>query len=343
MNSNSKTKPAEPSSPSPELSPPNAPASGPPETVLESSFDGFDEARILKDLEAQKGAEAPDLISDQRSVRLRPGVVINRRFKILKQLGMGGMGAVYLVKDTHLRERRALKVMLPRLLSNPQAQRRFLIETKVTQRLAHANIVRVHDLGMDFDSGMQFFTMALVEGETLYDFLKRKGGQLPIADVLDIARQICSALSYAHRTTIHRDLKPQNIMIGDDGHITLLDFGLAKLLDQSNPAFSRMAVGTVQYQAPEQKSNPLNIDKRADLYALGVILYQLLTGKLPLGHYTPASQLQRGVPRRMDAIIRCCLKKRGERYASAEALQHDLNTATYSALRRWLLGFRSPR
>ena len=125
----------------------------------DSSFEGFNEAHILKQF-AEGRTEK--LTTDQRSVDLRPGIVINRRFKILKQLGFGGMGAVYLVKDSHLKERRALKVMLPRLLSNPQAQRRFLIETKISQRLAHQNIVRVHDLGVDFNSGMQFFTMALV-------------------------------------------------------------------------------------------------------------------------------------------------------------------------------------
>ena len=290
-----------------------------------SSFEDFDEARILDRFQKQHQERVASLTPDERSVSLRPGILINRRFKVLKQLGFGGMGAVYLVKDTHLRERRALKVMLPRLLSNPQAQRRFLIETKVTQRLAHENIVRVHDLGIDFDTGIQFFTMALVEGETLYSYLKRRGGTLPLEEVLPIAQQLCSALAYAHRTTIHRDLKPQNIMRGQDGHVTILDFGLAKLLDHSNPALSRMGVGTANYQAPEQKTNPLNIDKRADLYAVGVILYQLLTGKLPLGRYAPASRVARGVPRGMDAVIRRCLKRRSERYPNAEALQHDLD------------------
>ncbi len=299
----------------------------------DSSFEGFNEAHILKQF-AEGRTEK--LTTDQRSVDLRPGIVINRRFKILKQLGFGGMGAVYLVKDSHLKERRALKVMLPRLLSNPQAQRRFLIETKISQRLAHQNIVRVHDLGVDFNSGMQFFTMALVPGETLYKHLKSRGGTLPLEEVLEIARQLCDALSYAHRTTIHRDLKPQNIMRDDQGHVTVLDFGLAKLLDQSNPAFSRMAVGTAHYQAPEQRTNPLQIDKRADLYAVGVILYQLLTGKLPVGQYAPASRLTVGVPRKMDHIIQRCLKKRSERYSDAEALRNDLETVGASGLRAWI-------
>ncbi|MCF6284799.1 MAG: serine/threonine protein kinase, partial [Candidatus Hydrogenedentes bacterium] len=181
-----------------------------------------------------------------------------------------------------------------------------------------------------------FFTMALVQGETLYKYLKRQGGQLPLAEVISITRQLCNALAYAHRTTIHRDLKPQNIMRGNKGHITVLDFGLAKLLDQSNPAFSRMAVGTAHYQAPEQKSNPLNIDKRADLYALGVIMYQLLTGKPPVGQYPPASRLVKGVPRRMDAIIQRCLKQRSERYPNADELGQDLEAIRQGRLRRWL-------
>lgn len=330
-----------------ETPPPNPPSADPAElppetdaTSTDSSFGDFDETRILKQFEEQHAARSRELTPDQRSVNLRPGLVINKRFKILKQLGFGGMGAVYLVKDTHLRERRALKVMLPRLLSNAQAQRRFLIETKVTQRLAHENIVRVHDLGMDFDTGMQFFTMALVEGETLYKHLKSQGGQLPMDEVISITRQLCSALAYAHRTTIHRDLKPQNIMRDGTGHITVLDFGLAKLLDQSNPAFSRMAVGTAHYQAPEQRSNPLHIDKRADLYAIGVIIYQLLTGNLPLAEYVPASRLAPQVPRRMDAIIQRCLKPRNERYASADELVADIDTIGRRGLLGWFRRIR---
>lgn len=303
----------------------------------ESSFDGFNEATILKQFAAGKAAERR-LTPDQRSVDIRPGSVINRRFKILEQLGFGGMGAVYLVKDTHLQERRALKVMLPRLLSNPQAQRRFLIETKISQKLSHENIVRVHDLGMDFESGMQFFTMALVEGETLFRHLKAREGRLPLDEVIEIMRQVCNALTYAHRHTIHRDLKPQNIMRGPGGHITLLDFGLAKLLDQSNPALSRMAVGTMHYQAPEQKSDPLGIDSRADLYSLGVIMYQLLTGKVPAGQYPPASSLVKDVPRSMDHVIQRCLKPRDERYPTAAALLEDLQSVKNRGVRVWFEG-----
>lgn len=303
----------------------------------ESSFDGFNEATILKQLATEKAAERR-LTPDQRSVDLRPGSVINRRFKILEQLGFGGMGAVYLVKDTHLQERRALKVMLPRLLSNPQAQRRFLIETKISQKLSHENIVRVHDLGMDFDTGMQFFTMAQVEGETLFRYLKGRDGQLPLEDVFKIMHQLCNALTYAHRYTIHRDLKPQNIMRGPGGHITVLDFGLAKLLDQSNANLSRMAVGTIHYQAPEQKSDPLGIDSRADLYSLGVIMYQLLTGKVPAGQYPPASSLVKGVPRSMDHVIQRCLRPRDERYANAAALLEDLQIVGKGGMRLWFEG-----
>lgn len=317
--------------------PPAAPR--PPEkaagTSGDSSFGDFDEEKILRQLADAPRERRRALTPDERSVHLRPGSVINKRFKVLEQLGFGGMGAVYLVRDMHLQERRALKVMLPRLLANPQAQRRFLIETKVSQKLAHENIVRVHDLGVDFDTGMQFFTMALVEGETLSRYLHRRGGQLPSSEVVTIMRQLCRGLAYAHRFTIHRDLKPQNIMRGPEGHVTVLDFGLAKLLDQSNPALSRMGVGTVHYQAPEQKTNPLNIDRRADLYAVGVIMYQLLTGKIPAGKYPPASGLAKGVPRKMDLIVGRCLKQQSERYATADELLEELETAGRGGFRSW--------
>lgn len=292
----------------------------------DSSFGDFDEARILRQLEAVREDRGHPLTPDQQSVHLRPGSVINKRFKVLEQIGFGGMGAVYLVRDMHLQDRRALKVLLPRLLSNAEAQRRFLLEIKICQKLSHENIVRVHDLGTDFETGMQFFTMALLEGETLFYYLKRRGGQLPLDEVLAVMAQLCQALSYAHRFTIHRDLKPQNIMRAPNGHITVLDFGLAKLLDQSNPALSRMAVGTVHYQAPEQKSDPFTIDRRADLYAAGVIMYQLLTGKIPAGQYLPASRLAPGVPRAADRVIQRCLKPREARYATAAELLADLES-----------------
>jgi serine/threonine protein kinase len=303
-----------------------------PVSSTQSSFDGFDEARILQQFRTRPDRTGPELSADERSVHLRPGTVINKRFKVLKQLGFGGMGAVYLVRDMHLQEQRALKVLLPRLLSNPLAQRRFLIETKVSQKLSHENIVRVHDLGIDFDTGMQFFTMALAEGETLFQYLKRRGGQLPLEEVLPLMRQICNALAYAHRYTIHRDLKPQNIMRGPDGHVTLLDFGLAKLLDHSNPALSQMAVGTVHYQAPEQKSDPQHIDHRADLFAVGVILYQLLTGKVPAGQYTPASRLAQGVPRAVDRVVARALAPREQRYSSAADLLADLEASRHRGI-----------
>lgn len=317
-------------------SPPD-PAGGAPDPEA-SSFDGFDEARILRQFAEHAARQEPALTPDQRSVHLRPGSVINKRFKILEPLGFGGMGAVYLVRDMHLQERRALKVLLPRLLSNPDAQRRFLIETKISQKLSHENIIRVHDLGTDFHTGMQFFTMALARGETLFNYLKRRGGQLPFDEVLPLMRQLCRALSYAHRFTIHRDLKPQNIMRGPDGHITVLDFGLAKLLDESNPALSRMGVGTMHYQAPEQRSSSHQIDGRADLYAAGIILYQLLTGKIPAGRFSPASRLAPGVPRSVDRVVQRCLRPRDERYATAAELLAGLEAARRTGIRTWFGG-----
>lgn len=308
----------------------------PPPPHGESSFGDFDEKKILQQLaDPAKGQPRP-LSHDERSVNIRPGSVINKRFKILEQIGRGGMGAVYLVRDMHLQERRALKVMLPRLLANPEAQRRFLIETKVSQKLSHEHIVRVHDLGVDFDTGMQFFTMALLEGQNLLGHLRGSGGQLPWSEVLNLMGQLCRALAYAHRYTIHRDLKPQNIMRDPQGHLTVLDFGLAKLLDQSNPALSRMGVGTEHYQAPEQKTNPLQIDRRADLYAVGVIMHQLLTGKLPVGKYPPASRVAPDVPRGADRVIRRCLKQRDERYSSADELLADLESIGTGGFLDWL-------
>lgn len=254
----------------------------------------------------------PELVEEQRAVLLRGGDVVADRFEVVKQLGFGGMGAVYEVKDRYLGMSKALKVMLPSLLQSETARARFRSEVAITQQLSHANIVRVFDLEADRKRKFYFFTMELIEGKTLNRLLRERGGKLPLNEALDIVRQICDALEYAHRQTIHRDLKPQNIMVCPDGTIKVLDFGLAKLISPGGLTKSSMALGTAYYQAPEQSVNPRDVDQRADIFSLGVIMYQMTTGRLPLGFIKAPSQLDHQLPPSLDAVLLKCIEPEPE-------------------------------
>ena len=243
----------------------------------------------------------PDMLDEQKAVLLKPGDVVNDRFEVIKQLGFGGMGAVYHVKDRITRQDRALKVMLPSLLKSDTARERFHSEVVISQKLSHRNIVRIHDIMVDRQRRIYFFTMELVEGKTLNRVLNESGGRLPVPEALHIAHQLCDALAYAHELTVHRDLKPQNIMVQPDGTIKILDFGLAKLMSPGRLTKSSMALGTAYYQAPEQSVKLATLDQRADIYSVGIILYQMLTGEIPLGATQVPSRLVRGIPKKLDA------------------------------------------
>ena len=279
----------------------------------------------------------PDMLDEQKAVLLKPGDMVNERFEVVKQLGFGGMGAVYHVKDRQLGTERALKVMLPSLLKSDTARERFHAEVIISQQLGHDNIVRIHDLMVDRARNTSFFTMELVEGKTLNRVLTERGGRLPVDEALHIAHQLCDALAYAHRTTVHRDLKPQNIMVQPDGTIKILDFGLAKLMSPGRLTKSSMALGTAYYQSPEQSIHLSELDQRADLYSVGIILYQMLTGIIPSAAMKPPSKEVRDVPRRLDPVVMRCLARRPEdRYPNAQALDAALTTAEGSGKGQWI-------
>lgn len=271
----------------------------------------------------------PALNRELSSIELGAGDVVGNRFEVIEQIGFGGMGAVYRVKDRRLGQERALKVMLPSLLSSEKAKERFFEEIRITQELRHCGIVNVYDLAVDSERGLEFFTMEFIAGKTLNRVLQERGGKLPIAEALSITRQICDALEYAHGHTLHRDLKPQNIMVRADGSVVLLDFGLAKLMSPGRMTKSSMALGTAYYQAPEQSVHLQELDERADIYSLGVMLYQMLTGKVPLGATKPPSRLDRTIPRTMDAVVmRCLAPEPGDRFAKVGDLAEALAKAS---------------
>ncbi len=209
------------------------------------------------------------------------------RYRVERLLGEGGMGAVYLAYDEDLGRQVALKLVRSEYLVQPEALARFRQELLLASRISHRNVLRLHDLSQAGDT--KFISMAYVDGEDLHQLLAREA-RLPLDRILNIARQLCSALEAAHAEgVVHRDLKPQNILLAKDDHVYVSDFGLAKPLDQvSNVTQAGQMLGTPRYMAPEQVE-AREVDARTDIYALGLLFYEMLTGDIP---YSAESTMQ---------------------------------------------------
>lgn len=219
--------------------------------------------------------------------RLAPGSVIESRFHVLRLLGAGSMGAVYLAHDRELDEEVALKVLPPLATGDDTSARRFLNEIRVARRISHRNVVRTHDVGRW--SGGLFLTMEYVSGRTLREVLDTRG-PLPEPEVVALGLQLAEALAVAHEQgVIHRDVKPQNLLLDDAGVLKVLDFGIAVMQGTSGQLTEAgLVVGTPAYMSPEQLlGEPLS--PAADLYAAGVVLYECLSGRLPVSADTPMS------------------------------------------------------
>jgi serine/threonine protein kinase len=237
------------------------------------------------------------------------------QLEILELLGQGGMGAVYKARQVKLDRLVALKILPPAVAQAPGFAERFIREARTLARLNHPHIVAVHDFG-DVE-GLYYLVMEYVEGENLRQTLA--GRQLEPHQALALVTELCSALQYAHeRGVVHRDIKPENVLLDRQGRVKLADFGLAKLVGQTRAVGrltgTQQAMGTPHYMAPEQWERPLEVDHRADIYSLGVVFYELLTGELPLGRFPPPSQ-KAGVDARLDQVVlRAIEKQPDERY-----------------------------
>ena len=261
-------------------------------------------------------------------------------YQILERLGGGGMGVVYKARDLKLGRLVALKFLSSQRGSPEEEKRRFLREAQAASQLDHPNICTIYEIDEAGD-GTLFIAMALYEGETLRQRLDR--GPLPLAQAVDVALQVAAGLAQAHeKGIIHRDVKPANIFLTSalmvEGRVKLLDFGIARLTDQSRLTRAGMAVGTAAYMAPEQfRSEP--VDARVDVWALGVVIYEMVTGRPPFEGSSgngivwailrrepqPMSQLRSGVPERLEQIVARALSKQpAGRYESMETLRADL-------------------
>lgn len=256
-------------------------------------------------------------------------------YEVTGILGRGGMGAVYKGIQRNLDRPVAIKV-LPETFSKGGDElnfvARFKQEARAMAKMAHPAIISVYDFG-ETENGQLYFVMEFIDGMDIHQYAKAHGGKLPQEHALNIVAHVLDALEYAHHMGIvHRDIKPANILINREGRVKIADFGLAKKFgsgaDQSQPALtmSNVAVGTPDFVAPESLEAGRVVDHRADLYAVGVMLYQLLTGRLPRGQFKPPSEAVPGLDPRLDAIVSRAMQTEPEdRYPNAAAVRADLD------------------
>jgi tetratricopeptide (TPR) repeat protein/predicted Ser/Thr protein kinase len=269
--------------------------------------------------------------------QLQPGDVLGGRFEILDVLGEGGMGTVYKALDREVDHFVALKLIRPELAAHPAILARFKQELLTARQVTHKNVIRIHDLS-EVD-GLKFITMEFVDGDDLRKLLL-DNGKIPPQQAVEIIRQVCFALEAAHGAgVIHRDLKPQNIMQDKQGRILVMDFGLARSLESGGMTQTGALLGTIEYMSPEQAIGK-QLDCRSDLFAVGLIFYELLTGRMPYKADTamasllkrnqeralPAAQLDASIPGGLSDIVSKCLERDlNMRYQSAQEILADLD------------------
>lgn len=246
--------------------------------------------------------------------------------EILELAGRGGMGAVYKVRQTDLNRIAALKVLPPEVAENPAFAVRFERESQALAKLNHPNVVQIYQSGKT--DRYYYFLMEFVDGINLRDAIR--SGDLEPHEALAIVPQICDALQYAHTEgVVHRDIKPENILLDKDGRVKVTDFGLAKMVDWAHDASltgTQQVMGTAHYMAPEQVQETRNVDHRADIYSLGVVFYEMLTGQLPLGRFALPSE-SAAVDSRLDRVVLRTLENEPDRrYQAASEVKSDINS-----------------
>ncbi|MHC4692003.1 MAG: protein kinase domain-containing protein, partial [Planctomycetota bacterium] len=255
------------------------------------------------------------------------------QLEIIELLGQGGMGAVYKARQKQLDRLVALKILPPEVGRDPAFAERFTREARSMAKLSHQHIVTLYEFGHTED-GIYYFLMEFVDGTDLRHVIQT--GELGADEALAIVPQVCEALQYAHEEGIvHRDIKPENILLDTRGRVKIADFGLARLLDRPTTALTLtqagQRMGTPHYMAPEQIEGAHEVDHRADIYSLGVVFYEMLTGQLPIGQFArPSQKVQVDV--RLDKVVLKSLAHEPERrYQHASEVKTDVETITHVA------------
>jgi serine/threonine protein kinase len=267
---------------------------------------------------------------------LTRGTILAGRYEIIEELGKGGMGNVYRVEDKKTNEELALKLIKPEIASDKKTLERFSNELKLAHKISHKNVCRMYHLGEE--QGVHFITMEYVPGEDLKSMI-RMTKQLTVGASISIAQQVCDGLAEAHRLgVIHRDLKPSNIMIDKAGAVRIMDFGIARSLKTKGITGTGVMIGTPEYMSPEQVEGK-EAEQHSDIYSLGIVLYEILIGRLPFEGDTAFAigmkhksekpedprKLNSQIPEDLSCLILKCLEKdRENRYQSAEELRSEL-------------------
>lgn len=292
------------------------------------------------------GQSDETLVSARRSpTDLVPGYVLGGRFEIQRVIGSGGMGLVFQAHDRELDELVALKVLKPDMISSdPSLLERFKQEIRVARRVTHRNVVRTYDIG-DME-GIKFISMEYIQGMTLKQLI-RKRGALPIGVGVRIAKQTASGLAAAHHQgVVHRDIKPQNIILTPASEVKIMDFGIARPVDKGGMTETGLIIGTPDYMSPEQVQGKKDLDHRSDIYSMGVVLYEIFTGILPFAGESsiavamkhvqedpaPPRSINQNISSALELIIvRCMRKDPAKRYQKVEDLLADLVTPSRQA------------
>jgi serine/threonine protein kinase len=272
------------------------------------------------------------------AAELARGSVVAGRYEVIEELGQGGMGKVYKVYDRRIKDVVALKLIRPEVSLSEKAVERFKNELRIARKIAHRYVCRMYDVGEE--GFAHFITMEYVPGEDLKAFIRRSG-QITPSKAVSLAQQVAEGLAEAHHLgVVHRDLKPQNIMIDKQGNSRIMDFGIARIQEAEGLTGTGAIIGTPEYMSPEQ-AELKDVDPRTDIYALGVVLFEMVTGKVPFEGETPLSVAlkHRSVPPQnprelnpnispalAEVILKCLAKDRAKRYQTTEELQADLNS-----------------